>query len=109
MNSEHMRVFLIEDSDDDAALIRRFLTSDQNMRIDIEVVDRLSFALERLEDEKFDVILTDLRLPDSWGLDTFVKVHFASPDVPIIILTGLDDEVGALEAMQQGAQDYLLK
>jgi len=109
MNSDNIRVCLIEDNDNDAVLIRRFLTSSQNMRIDIEVADRLSSALERLEREKFDVILTDLNLPDSWGLDTFVKVHSASPEVPIIVLTNLDDEAAALEAVHRGAQDYLVK
>ncbi|HUL01234.1 MAG TPA: response regulator [Nitrospirota bacterium] len=109
MNSDHIRVFLIEDNDNDAVLIRRFLTSSQNPHIDVEVADRLLPALKRLGSEKYDVILSDLSLPDSWGLETFVKVHSASPAVPIIILTGLDDEAAALEAVHLGAQDYLVK
>jgi DNA-binding response OmpR family regulator len=106
---DRIRVFLIEDNDDDVCLIRRFLISSTNMHIDVEVADTLSFALERLREEKYDVILSDLALPDSWGLDTFLKVHSANPDVPIIILTGLDDDAGALEAVRRGAQDYLVK
>jgi DNA-binding response OmpR family regulator len=110
MNSDdHIKVFLIEDNDDDAELIRRFLTVGQSRHIDVEVADRLSSALERLGAGKYDIILSDLGLPDSFGLDTFVKVHSICPDVPIIILTGLDDETGALEAVRRGAQDYLVK
>jgi len=106
---DHIKVFLIEDDADDANLIRRFLTVGQNIHIDVERADRLSSALERLKGEKYDVILSDLELTDSWGLETFVKVYSACPDVPIIILTGLEDEAGALEAVHRGAQDYLVK
>lgn len=104
-----IRVFMIEDNDDDAELIRRFLTVGQSRQIEVEVSDRLSSALERLRGEKYDIILSDLGLPDGWGLDTFVKVHSEFPAIPIIILTGSDDEAGALEAMRRGAQDYLVK
>jgi DNA-binding NtrC family response regulator len=110
MNSDdHIWVLLIEDNDSDAVLIRKFLASGRNMHIDVEVADRLSSALKHLGGMKYDIILSDLGLPDSSGLDTFAKVHSACPDAPIIVLTGLDDEAVALEAMQQGAQDYLVK
>ena len=109
MEEKPIKVFLIEDNEDDAHLIRRFLTLGQNIHIDVERADKLSSALERLKGEKYDVILSDLGLSDSWGLDTFIKVYSACPDVPIIILTGLDDEAVALEAVHRGAQDYLDK
>jgi two-component system cell cycle sensor histidine kinase/response regulator CckA len=110
MNSDdHFWVLLIEDNDDDAVLIRRLLTSGQIMHIDVEVADRLSSALKHLEGMKYDVILSDLGLPDSCGLETFSKIHSACSDTPIIALTGLDDETVALEAMQRGAQDYIVK
>ena len=107
--NDHIKVFLIEDNNDDAVLIRRFLTAGQNMHIDVERADTLSSALKRLGEEKYDVILSDLGLSDSWGLVTFGKVHAANPEVPVIILTGLDDEAAALEAVHRGAQDYLVK
>jgi DNA-binding NtrC family response regulator len=107
--NDHIKVFLIEDSNDDAELIRRFLTAGQNMHIDVERVDTLSSAFKRLGEEKYDVILSDLGLSDSWGLVTFGKVHASSPEVPVIVLTGLDDEAAALEAVHRGAQDYLVK
>lgn len=110
MNSDdHIWLLLIEDNENDAVLIRRFLTSGQKMHIDVEVAGGLSSALKHLEGMKYDVILSDLGLPDSWGLDTFIKVHSACPDTPIIVLTGMDDEAIALEAMQKGAQDYFVK
>ena len=106
---DHIRVFLIEDNNDDVFLIRRFLSSSMNMQIDVDVADTLSSALKRLREGTYDVILSDLSLPDSWGLDTFDKVHAANPDIPIIILTGLDDDEAALSAVHQGAQDYIIK
>jgi DNA-binding NtrC family response regulator len=108
-SDDSIRVFLIEDNNDDAELVFRFLTGGQNVHFAVERANTLSSALDRLGGEKYDVILSDLGLPDSWGLDTFVKVHTAYPDIPIIILTGLDDETGALEAVHRGAQEYLVK
>jgi len=108
-SDDSIRVFLIEDNNDDAELVFRFLRGGKNAHFSVERAERLSSALERLAGEKFDVVLSDLELPDSRGLDTFVKVHAAFPDIPIIILTGLDDETGALEAVHQGAQEYLVK
>jgi len=105
----HIRAFLIEDNKDDVFLIRRCLTSSTNMQIDMDVADTLASALKRLREGTYDVILSDLSLPDSSGMDTFDKVHAANPDVPIIILTGLDDDKAALSAVHQGAQDYLVK
>ena len=65
--------------------------------------------MEQLEGGGFDLILLDLGLPDSFGLDTFSKVYSHSPRVPIIVLTGLDDSDIALKAVSEGAQDYVVK
>ncbi len=108
-HDDSIKVFLIEDNEDDAEFVRRFLTAGRKMPFSVERADRLSTALKRLRAEKYDVILSDLGLPDSWGLDTFDSVHSAFPDIPIVILTGLDDETGALEAVHRGAQEYLVK
>jgi len=75
----------------------------------IECADRLSTGLEHLVKGEFDVVLLDLGLPDSQGLDVLRKVRAQAPAVPIVVLTGLDDETLALQAMRQGAQDYLVK
>jgi DNA-binding NtrC family response regulator len=107
--NEKIKVFLIEDNDDDAALLSRSLAKEQDIRFEVERATSLTAGLEGLGQGKYDIILTDLKLPDSIGLTTFFKVHAEFPDIPIIVLTGLMDEKSALETVQQGAQDYLIK
>lgn len=108
--SEHIKVFLIEDNAADADLISMFLSKTRGIiSFEVERSEKLSTAMDRLAREKYDIILTDLGLPDSGGIDTFVKVHEAFPDTPVVVLSGLDDEAIALEAVHRGAQDYLVK
>jgi signal transduction histidine kinase len=109
MVNERIKVFLFEDNPMDVDLMKLFLGRKAGFHFDVEVAERLSTGMERLAQKRYDVILADLGLPDSWGLDTFTKVHEAFPDIPVIVLTGLDDEYLALRAMNQGAQDYLVK
>lgn len=103
------RVLLIEDNPGDARLFREMLVEARGIPFDLEWVDRLSTGLERLDDRDIDCVLLDLSLPDTQGLDTFTTMHAKAPQVPIIVLTGLDDERVALEAMRMGAQDFLVK
>lgn len=70
---------------------------------------RLNEAIAQLKKSSFDVVLLDLSLPDSQGLNTVTKLHTEVPDIPIVVLTGLDDRDVALQAVVQGAQDYLVK
>jgi len=107
--SKPMRVLLIEDSPIDSYLIRGLLSEVRDADLDLECTDRLSTGLERLEEGDFDVVLLDLVLPDSQGLDTFIKAHRYAPEMPILVLTCLDDETLAVQAVQAGAQDYLFK
>lgn len=114
MDDKPIKILLVEDEHEYARLMRRMLTSVKKTvpvtpRFDLEWVDRLSTGLERLSTGGIDAILLDLILPDSQGLDTFVRVHAQAPRVPIIVLTNLDDEALAVEAVRQGAQDYLVK
>ncbi len=108
-NEQHIRALIIEDSDGDADLICEVLSEAEGVRIDTERADRVSAGIELLRKKKFDVILSDLGLPDSQGIETFIRLHSQYPDLPIIILTGLSDEELALQALQKGAQDYLVK
>ena len=85
------------------------LTEEKLAVSNIERVDRLSKAIERLTYGKVDAVLLDLGLPDSQGLSTFEKIHAAAETVPIIILTAYKDDALALEAVRKGAQDYLIK
>ena len=107
--SDKPKVLLVEDSPGDARLIWEMLAEVKGAQIDLKYADRLSAGLERLAAGGIDVVLLDLSLPDSGGLDTFTKVHAQAPQVPIIVLTGLDDESLAVEAVRGGAQDYLVK
>jgi MinD-like ATPase involved in chromosome partitioning or flagellar assembly/CheY-like chemotaxis protein len=104
-----MKVLLIEDNPGDARLIQMMLAEARGAPFDIERADRLSTGLGRLATGGIDVVLLDLSLPDSQGLDTFARVHAQAPEVPIVLLTGLEDEELGVEAMREGAQDYLVK
>lgn len=109
MNSTSINVLLVEDSLLDARLLQETLSEAQAVTFDVVHVEQLSQALQRLREEPIDVILVDLGLTDSQGLATFTALHTQAPDVPIVIMTGLDDEQLAIQAVQAGAQDYLVK
>jgi diguanylate cyclase (GGDEF)-like protein len=102
-------VLLIEDNAGDARLIREMLFEDEPAPFELQSVDRLSRGLEALSRRAASLVLLDLSLPDSHGLDTFSKVYAHAPKVPIIVLSGNDDETLALYAVKSGAQDYLVK
>lgn len=108
-NKPHIKVLIIEDDEGHAALILRFLTKAENIYFDTELTGLVSSGLDLLGQKNFDIILSDLGLPDSTGMETFVKLHSRHPDIPVIVLTALDDETTALSTMQSGAQDYLVK
>jgi len=105
----HIKVLIIEDNEDHAELIRRMLSKAENIHFDTERAELMSSGVELLGKKNFDVILSDLGLPDSLGIETFETFHNLYPDIPVIVLTGLDDENSALGAVQSGAQDYLVK
>jgi diguanylate cyclase (GGDEF)-like protein len=100
---------LIEDNPGDARLIREMIAEQADASFEIEHVARLAQGLERLASAGASLVLLDLSLPDSLGLDTFARVYAHSPAVPIIVLTGHDDHNLALAAVKSGAQDYLVK
>ena len=104
-----IKILLIEDNPGDARLIREMLADAPAQDIAIEGASRLSQGLDYLGQGKIDLVLLDLDLPDSRGLDTFLKASTHAPSIPFVILTGLDDEDLALAAMERGAQDYLVK
>jgi len=106
---EPVRLLLVEDSLDDAELIRAKLARARRLRVEITHVDRLEKGLDRLADGDHEVVLLDFSLPDSFGLDTFRRAHEAAPKMPIIVLTSLDDNELAVQAVREGAQDYLVK
>jgi signal transduction histidine kinase len=101
-----IRVLLIEDNRGDARLIHEMLRDTPLLITD---ADRLTSGLDHLRSTGADVVLLDLSLPDSTGLETFEALHGAAPSSPIVVLSGLADQDVALRAMQEGAQDYLVK
>lgn len=114
MSNQPIKVLIIEDNPGDARLIREHLsgakvTGTLAPSFELVVADRLTAGLARLAAGGIDVVLLDLSLPDSQGPDTFVQAQAQAPDVPMVVLTGLDDETLALQALQAGAQDYLVK
>lgn len=109
MDDTHIKVLLIEDNPGDALLIREALAEASRASFYLECVDRLSTGLEHLADREVDIVLLNLSLPDSHGIETLSIVRARAPEVPIVVLTGLDDEALAIEAVQMGAQDYLNK
>ena len=102
-------VLLIEDNPGDVRLIREMLAEGEDVLFELACVGRLSQGLEYLVTRSPSLVLLDLSLPDSYGFDTFLKVYAHSPKVPIIVLTGYDDQTVALSAVKTGAQDYLVK
>jgi diguanylate cyclase (GGDEF)-like protein len=104
-----IRILLIEDNRADAMLIREILKESKAISFELVHVSRLSEGLKQLRTEPFGAVLLDLNLPDSEGIDTFLQTRAHAPDVPIVILTGLLDESLGMQAVQEGAQDYLVK
>lgn len=104
-----IRVLLIEDNPDHAALINRRLGQIESLRVDVVWEAQLGAALQRLAEQRFHAVLADLRLPDSDIPETLARLQDFEHDVPVIMLTSLDDIELAANAVKHGAQDYLVK
>lgn len=109
MDTKPIKVLLVEDNPEDVLLLEKILQKGGTGRFELEPVASLKLALERMRVRDFDVVLLDLSLPDSHGLKAFSVLQEAAPEIPIIVLSGLDDETMALGAVHAGAQDYLVK
>lgn len=103
------KVLLIEDSREDARLLTEALAKEHALPFELQHAERLSTGLGYLVHGGIDLVLLDLNLPDSKGIETLVAVRDRAPRVPIVVLTASDDEALALQALQNGAQDYLVK
>jgi signal transduction histidine kinase len=109
MKEKALQVLLVEDNEGDALLLRRMFRSERAGNFELTHLLRMSEAVVHLAKGGVDIALLDLGLPDAQGLETVRRAHAVAPDVPLIVLTGLDDEALAAEAMKEGAQDYLIK
>lgn len=104
-----IKVLLVEDNPVDAQMARDFLEDSSPNQFSIVHVDSLAEALKNLSRDRYDAVLLDLSLPDTKGLETVTHVLATSPGVPIVILSGYDDESVGLQAVQKGAQDFQVK
>ncbi|MBU0634229.1 MAG: response regulator [Candidatus Omnitrophica bacterium] len=109
MRKKDVKVFLIEDNKEVIRLIQDLLAKVPDTHFETASAQSLKEGLEKLGQNSFDIVLLDLSLPDSKGLETFNKIFAQAPYLPIIVLTGLDDEVMATKAVRDGAQDYIVK
>ncbi len=109
VSAERITVLLIEDNPGDVRLVREALAESRDTHFELECSSRLSDGLERIRDSGPDVILLDLTLPDCQADDTVAKARLQASDLPIVVLTGLDDERLGRRVVKDGAQDYLVK
>ncbi len=106
---EAIRILLVEDNPGDARLERILIDEAGCGAFEVATVETLGAAIARQAEDRFDVALLDLSLPDSVGLDTVTRLVAAAPELPVIVLTGLDDDATGMAAIRAGAQDYLVK
>jgi two-component sensor histidine kinase len=104
-----LRILLVEDNANDELLLREMLNALETLRFTLTVATRVSEARAEMASKDFDVVLSDLSLPDARGLDAVEMLRAMVPSPPIVVLTGLQDEATAIAAIQAGAQDYLVK
>jgi signal transduction histidine kinase len=104
-----MKVLLVEDNPGDARLLREMFREDVSFSATVTHVETMSAVEAYLAGHGVDIILLDLGLPDAQGLGALRRAHAAAPHVPLLVLTGLDDELLAVQALQEGAQDYLVR
>ena len=109
MTTDFIRVLLIEDDPDDVLLLKDSLAEAKTVRIRLASAERLSEGLKYLAEQEVDVVLLDLNLPDSHGLETLTTIMKAFPKAPIVVMSGIADEIITIEAVRRGAQDYLVK
>ncbi len=109
MHNKNTRILLIEDNPGDIRLVREALAETGVTHFDLVTEIDLASGLAVLAAQHIDAILLDLSLPDTTGFDTFINLHEKAPQVPIILLTGADDDAQAAQAVRMGAQDYLVK
>ena len=109
MSDEAIKVLMIDDNPAAISLMQYLLDDAKDVTVKLEHASRLESGIERLTKGGIDVVLLDILLPDSMGFHSFADLHAAVPDVPVIILSGIDDEALALRLVSDGAQDYLVK
>ena len=109
MDKPIVKLLLIEDNVAQANMVKLYLAHFASVRFEVEHVRLLMEGLKRLANDGIEVVLLDLSLHDSYGLDTLDRLQTQTLDVPIVVLTNIDEEEVAMKAIAAGAQDYLVK
>ena len=109
MQTETTRILLIEDNPVDALFLRRILANSPDHNFDVEHVTTAKQAISRLQEGSFDLVLSDLGIPDAEGFDHVLQFRTMFPGIPVVILSGVDDESIGMQAVECGAQDFLAK
>jgi DNA-binding response OmpR family regulator len=109
MKDRAIKVLLVEDNPGDARLVRETLSESVSPAFQLTHAEALSDAMRYLEKEQFDAVLLDLMLEDSSRLGTLMQIHEQASKVPVVVLTGLEDDVVGLWVLSEGAEDYLIK
>lgn len=109
MSNSVAQILLVEDDIEDVDLIKEYLAKSRQFIFSLKTAQSVADSLKRLYQENIDLVLTDLSLPDQQGLKSFRTIKEQFPHIPVIILSGLDHEEMSIAAMQEGAQDYLVK
>ncbi|HJO47306.1 MAG TPA: GGDEF domain-containing response regulator [Candidatus Scalindua sp.] len=109
MDDKIIKVLYVEDEMDHAILIRELIEKIKNVHYELTHVQNLNETLLELNNNNYDIILLDLSLPDEQGVDTVARVCEQAPDIPVVVMSGTDDETMAIKALQKGAQEYLVK
>jgi two-component system cell cycle response regulator len=103
------KILLVEDNEDHVYIFKTFLASDKSISFEPVVAASLDEAINLIRDNHFDLVLLDLMLPDSKGINTFISLHCQFPEIPVVVITSLNDSELGIKAAQLGAQDYLIK
>src|SRR5436305_14018249 len=109
MKAEKIKILIIDNSKEDMILVKNMLDYQQKLNFELKHTESLNKSFDLLARENIDIVLLDLTLPDANGLETLIKFREKVPDIPVIVLTGHNDDDIALEALKLGAQDYLIK
>ncbi|MGO8672699.1 MAG: GGDEF domain-containing protein [Capsulimonadaceae bacterium] len=109
MSTNCLRLLVVEDNPGDVMLLEEAFADSTHASFALAHVERLEEAMVLVRQERFDLVLLDLSLPDSHGIETFFRLRERSPHTPIVVLTGTDDAEVGHDAVQAGAQDYLVK
>ncbi len=109
MDDKIIKILHVEDDIDHAMLISKLIKEIKNVHYELTHVQQLDAAFVELHNENYDIILLDLFLPDEQGVDTVARVCERAPDIPVVVISGTDDETMAIKALQKGAEEYLVK